>query len=169
MNLLRALPLPESMPGPPPFLSMNSTPASEAPLPAVGHDRNRPITLVLGCRRNHRSTSTHTLRGLLNLTPSPAVFASTNSIPATSKARRRAASFAAVTGISPSTTSTLRIVATPTLDALAKSAAVHRSMARAARSWALEIFLIGRLDLLDTISYNLHHDNEPRIGEEKSA
>ena len=37
-----------------------------------------------------------------------------------------------VTGISPSMTSTRRVVATPTLDAAAKSMAVHRSMARAA-------------------------------------
>ena len=79
-------------------------------------------------------------RGLRNRTPSPAPFSSMNSIPADSKACCIAASLASVTGISPSTTSTRRIVATPTLDAAAKSRAVHRSIARAARIWALEIF-----------------------------
>lgn len=72
-------------------------------------------------------------RGLRNRTPSPVPFSSMNSMPAVSKACRIAASLASVTGISPSTTSTRRIVATPTLDAAASSSAVHRSMARAAR------------------------------------
>jgi hypothetical protein len=44
-----------------------------------------------------------------------------------------AASFASVTGISPSITSALRIVATPTFEARARSRAVHRISARAAR------------------------------------
>src|ERR1700754_2891110 len=56
-----------------------------------------------------------------------------NSTPADSKAWRSAASLAWVTGISPSTTSTRRIVATPTRDALARSSALQRSKARAAR------------------------------------
>jgi hypothetical protein len=58
-----------------------------------------------------------------------------------------AASFADVTGISPSTTSALRIVATPTFEAWAKSSAVHRISARAARTWALEIFFAWPIDI----------------------
>jgi hypothetical protein len=63
-----------------------------------------------------------------------------NSTPADSSARRKAASFANVTGISPSATSARRIVATPTFEAFARSRALHLSRARAARIWALEIF-----------------------------
>ena len=73
--------------------------------------------------------------------PSPVPFSSMNSIPADSNACRMAASFAAVTGISPSITSTRRIVATPTFDARARSSALHRSIARAARICALEILV----------------------------
>ncbi len=72
-------------------------------------------------------------RGLRKRTPSPPPSSSMKSIPATSSALRRAASFAKVTGISPSTTSALRMVATPTFEARAKSRAVHRISARAAR------------------------------------
>src|SRR6185436_4567879 len=70
----------------------------------------------------------------------PPPFSSMNSTPADSKAWRSAASLACVTGISPSTTSTRRIVATPTFDAFARSSALQRTKARAARIWALEIF-----------------------------
>ena len=64
--------------------------------------------------------------GLRNRTPSPPVpLSSMSSMPAFSKACRIAASLASVTGISPSTTSTRRIVATPTLDAAAKSRAAE--------------------------------------------
>ena len=62
-------------------------------------------------------------------------------MPTFSKARRIAASLASVTGSSPSITSTRRIVATPTFEAAARSSALHRSIARAARIWALVIFL----------------------------
>ena len=55
--------------------------------------------------------------GFRKRSPSPVPFCSMNSIPADSNAWRIAASFAAVTGISPSITSTRRIVATPTFDA----------------------------------------------------
>jgi hypothetical protein len=72
-------------------------------------------------------------RGFRKRTPSPVPFSSMNSIPADSSACRMAASFGAVTGISPSITSTRRIVATPTFDRRAKSSALHRSIARAAR------------------------------------
>jgi hypothetical protein len=73
------------------------------------------------------------LCGFRKRTPSPALSSSMNSIPAASSACRMAASFAAVTGISPSITSTRRIVATPTFDSRAKSSALRRSIARAAR------------------------------------
>ena len=76
-------------------------------------------------------------------TPGPPPFSSMNSTPAASSARRRAASLGSVTGISPSTTSTRRIVATPTFEALARSRALQRSSARAARNCALEILLVG--------------------------
>jgi hypothetical protein len=72
--------------------------------------------------------------GLRSRTPGPLPFSSMNSTPANSKADRSAASLARVTGITPSTTSTRRIVATPTLEALAKSKALHLIRARAARS-----------------------------------
>jgi YqaJ-like viral recombinase domain len=81
------------------------------------------------------------LCGFRKRTPSPPPLSSMKSIPAASRARRIAASFASVTGTSPSTTSALRMVATPTFEARAKSRAVHRISARAARIWALEIFL----------------------------
>ena len=79
--------------------------------------------------------------GLRKRTPSPPPLSSIKTIPAPSSARRMAASFASVTGISPSTTSALRMVATPTFEAWARSIAVHRISARAARICALEIFL----------------------------
>ena len=66
-------------------------------------------------------------------TPGPPPFSSMNSTPAFSSACRKAASLADVTGISPSTTSTRRMVATPTFEAAARSSALHRSKARAAR------------------------------------
>jgi hypothetical protein len=72
------------------------------------------------------------LWGALNRTPSPPPLSSKNSMPAASNARRSAASLADVTGISPSTTSARRIVATPTFEAAARSRALHRSNARAA-------------------------------------
>jgi hypothetical protein len=71
--------------------------------------------------------------GFRKRTPSPPPLSSMKSIPAFSNARRMAASFACVTGISPATTSALRIVATPTFETRAKSRAVHRISARAAR------------------------------------
>jgi hypothetical protein len=88
-----------------------------------------------------------TLCGFRKRTPSPPPLSSMKSIPAASIARRIAASLASVTGTSPSTTSALRMVATPTFEARAKSRAVHRISARAARIWALEIFLVEGIDL----------------------
>jgi hypothetical protein len=87
------------------------------------------------------------LCGFRNRTPSPPPLSSMKSIPAASRARRMAASFASVTGTSPSTTSALRMVATPTFEVRAKSRAVHRISARAARIWALEIFLVEGIDI----------------------
>ena len=73
------------------------------------------------------------LCGFRKRTPSPPPLSSMKPIPAASRARRIAASFASVTRTSPSTTSALRMVATPTFEARAKSRAVHRISARAAR------------------------------------
>jgi hypothetical protein len=39
------------------------------------------------------------------------------------------------------------MVATPTFEARAKSRAVHRISARAARIWAVEIFLVEGIDI----------------------
>jgi hypothetical protein len=72
------------------------------------------------------------LWGAQNRTPSPPPLSSMNSTPAASNAWRSAASLGSVTGISPSTTSARRIVATPTFEAAARSRALHRSKARAA-------------------------------------
>jgi YqaJ-like viral recombinase domain len=88
------------------------------------------------------------LCGFRKRTPSPPPLSSMKSIPAASRARRIAASFASVIGTSPSTTSALRMVATPTFEARAKSRAVHRISARAALIWALEIFLVEGVDIL---------------------
>jgi hypothetical protein len=118
------------------------------PLPRIGEHPGATIVLIeeftpaAQSLRHENGRAVHWLksyfllacRGLRNRTPSPPVpLSSMSSMPAVSKACRIAASLASVTGISPSTTSTRRIVATPTLDAAAKSRAVHRSIARAAR------------------------------------
>jgi len=89
--------------------------------------------------------------GARSRTPGPPPFWSMNTTPATSSAFRKAASFAGVTGISPSMTSTLRIVATPTFEWVARSIALHRSKARAARICALESFLDISIDLFYTM------------------
>ena len=88
------------------------------------------------------------LCGFRNRTPSPPPLSLMKTIPAASNALRIAASFARVIVTSPSTTSALRMVATPTLEARARSRAVHRISARAARICALEIFSSGDIDFL---------------------
>src|SRR5687767_7640251 len=66
-----------------------------------------------------------------------------NSTPAASKARRIARSFGVVIEVSPSRNSARRIVVTPTADSRAKSSALQRTSARAARIWALDsVFLL---------------------------
>ena len=65
----------------------------------------------------------------------PPSLSSMNSIPAISNARQMAASSASETWISPSMTSALRIVATPTVGARAKSRAVHRLALELRASW----------------------------------
>jgi hypothetical protein len=74
---------------------------------------------------------------LRSLTPGPPPFSSVNSTPAASKARRTAKSLAAVIDVSSAVSSARRIVVTPTDDAFARSAALQRMRARAARIWAL--------------------------------
>jgi len=103
-----------------------------APL-STAHNRE-PSIVLCPCRFNPlvadaaRSviSETYLLGAFERRTPGPPPFSSMNSTPALSSAWRRA-SFASVTGISPSTTSTRRIVATPTFEALARSRALHRS------------------------------------------
>ena len=66
-----------------------------------------------------------------------------NSIPAISNARQMAASSASETWISPSMTSALRIVATPTVEARAKARAVHRiRLALELRAFKLRRFFL---------------------------
>jgi hypothetical protein len=127
-------------PGLPPFPSINSTPAAVIDLAlSVSSKSGQPLALN-SKSPNTLDTCTNDyfcflgLCGFRKRTPSPPSLSSMNSIPAVSNARRMAASFASVTGISPSMTSALRIVATPTFDARAKSRAVHRISARAART-----------------------------------
>ena len=66
-------------------------------------------------------------------TPGPPPFSNMNSIPASSRARRTAASLAAVICNGPSVSSARRTVATPTDALLARSSAVQRMRARPAR------------------------------------
>ena len=65
-------------------------------------------------------------------TPGPPPFSSMNSIPAPSRARRTAESFAAVIEVSSSASSARRIVATPKAASRARSCARQRRKARAA-------------------------------------
>ena len=75
--------------------------------------------------------------GFRSRTPGPPPFSAMNSIPAASNTRRTASSLALVIGRGPSTTSALRMVANPRFASRAKSAALQRISARAARIWAL--------------------------------
>jgi hypothetical protein len=72
-----------------------------------------------------------------SLTPGPPPLASMNSTPAPSSARRMAKLFGAVIDVSPTVSSARRIVVAPTEEALARSAALQRMRALAARIWAL--------------------------------
>jgi hypothetical protein len=73
-----------------------------------------------------------------------------NSTPAASNARRTAKLFAAVMEVSASVSSARRMVATPTADSRAKSAARQRINARAALIWAL-VKGLWALDILDIV------------------
>jgi hypothetical protein len=70
-------------------------------------------------------------------TPGPPPFSSMNSTPAASKARRTARSFATVIVVSASASSARRTVVIPSLDSRARSSALQRRRARAARICAL--------------------------------
>jgi hypothetical protein len=93
---------------------------------------------------------------LRSLTPGPPPFSSVNSTPAASNARRTAKSLAAVIDVSSAVSSARRIVVTPTDDAFARSAALQRMRARAARIWAL---VRGEEDMLTYhfSMYRLYH------------
>jgi hypothetical protein len=77
--------------------------------------------------------------GLLSrsLTPGPPPLALMNSTPAASRARLMARLLGVVIDVSPTASSARRIVVAPTDDAFARSAALQRTRARAARIWAL--------------------------------
>jgi hypothetical protein len=115
-------------PAEPQLASGSKSPIAQCSEPHV-HDYFRFLKACVGPKAHARSSSI--------------VFVFDKFIPAPSNARRIAVSLANVTGISPSTTSARRIVATPTFEARARSSAVHRMSARAARIRALEIFFDG--------------------------
>jgi hypothetical protein len=71
--------------------------------------------------------------GFFSLTPAPPPFSSMNSTPADSKALRMAQLFAAVSDVSSIANSARRIVVTPTDDDRARSSALQRINALAAR------------------------------------
>src|ERR1700731_2264430 len=77
-----------------------------------------------------------------------------NSTPAASKARRIASSLAAVREVSRSATSARLIVFTPNDASRAKSTALHRRSARAARIWAPDN---GAVFILTCHPYGLFH------------
>jgi hypothetical protein len=93
---------------------------------------------------------------LRSLTPGAPPFSSVNSTPAASKARRTAKSLAAVIDVSSAVSSARRIVVTPTDDAFARSAALQRMRARAARIWALVSDEEGMLTY-HLLMYRLYH------------
>src|SRR6187397_1571073 len=79
-----------------------------------------------------------------------------NSTPAASRARRTAASFAAVMEVALSESSARRTVATPTAEFSARSSARQRRRARAARIWALVRAGWGRSFMLTlVVSYDM--------------
>jgi hypothetical protein len=71
--------------------------------------------------------------GFFNRTPSPPPFFSMNSMPASSSARRITRSLAAVNEVAAPVSSARRIVVSPTDDERARSSALQRRSARAAR------------------------------------
>jgi hypothetical protein len=120
----------------------------QMPMCSTGNSSPRTFLSESGCPGHHgqegaaRSSGRYAgsyLRGpggrcgLRRRTPGPPPFPSMNSTPAASKARRMAKSFGAVIEVSASASSARRIVATPTADSRARSAARHRRKARAAR------------------------------------
>src|SRR4051812_5713411 len=78
-----------------------------------------------------------------------------NSTPALSSACRTARSFALVIEVWLSANSARRIVVMPTAEAFARSAALQRISARAARSWALVNALLLAVDVF--IAYGMFH------------
>jgi hypothetical protein len=75
--------------------------------------------------------------GFFNRAPSPPPFFSMNSMPASSSARRIARSFGPVNEVAAPVSSARRIVVSPTDDECARSSALQRRSARAARICAL--------------------------------
>jgi hypothetical protein len=93
------------------------------------------------------------LFGFRSLTPAPPPFSPINSTPAASRARRIAKLFAAVSEVSSVANSARRIVVSPTAEDRARSSALQRTKARAARIW--ELFRGFPLELF--ISYGMFH------------
>jgi hypothetical protein len=94
--------------------------------------------------------------GFFNRTPSPPPFFSMNSMPASSSARRIARSFGAVSEVAAPVSSARRIVVSPTVDERARSSALQRRSARAARICAL--VSAGDVDFF--ILYGMFHSIE---------
>jgi hypothetical protein len=108
----------------------------------------------------------HGLHALFSriLTPGPPPLASMNSTPAASRARLMARLLGAVIDVSPTASSARRMVVAPTDDAFARSAALQRIRALAARIWAL-VKGGGMLTKFSTWSNLLHLGYiSPRIG-----
>src|SRR5882762_7683142 len=75
--------------------------------------------------------------GFRNRTPGPPPFSSMNSTPAVSRARRTAKLFETVIAVTSAINSARRMVATLKVECLARSSALQRMRARAARICAL--------------------------------
>ena len=93
---------------------------------------------------------------LRSLTPGPPPFSSVELHAGSLQSARTAKSLAAVIDVSSAVSSARRIVVTPTDDAFARSAALQRIRARAARIWAL---VRGEEDMLTYhfSMYRLYH------------
>jgi hypothetical protein len=107
-------------------------------LPTRGTSQHQPVAVLRSGAISIDYFRGFSFADLRRRTPGPPPFSSMNSTPAASRARRMASSFAAVSEVAPSATSALRIVLAPNAASLARSAALHRSSARAARIWAAE-------------------------------
>lgn len=102
--------------------------------PLIGQTHAAAHCMPLG--RAYMAGSAQNQKRRASLTPGPPPFSEINSMPAASSALRIAFRLAKVVGGMPSSDSARLTVATPTLAASARSFALQRTSARAARIWA---------------------------------